>query len=210
MRPDAGNAHGESAAAQDVVAGAYKDNHLCYNSRNAFELGREEPKPVKRIPFIILAFLMAMPLASGALAQDFPKWSLDAACNAGDDTCRPFEAEARGKISGIWPTLPPNARSQCVSETEDDKSYRELYGCLVMHMGKRLTRSWQRPEDRDEGPVEPVNLTPAAKTPENGDAESDSGEMSETASPSAGEDQPDVSDAADTDDDSAAGATSEQ
>jgi hypothetical protein len=164
---------------------------------------------VKRI-LVILAFSAALPFASDARAQDFPKWPLEAACSAGDDTCRPFEAEARGETAGIWPTLPPDVRAQCVSETEDDKSYRELYGCLVIQMGKRLTRAWQRPEDRDEGPVEPVNLTPAAKTPENGDTESDSGEMSETASPSAGEDQPDVSEAADTDDDSAAGATSEQ
>lgn len=167
-----------------------------------------------RIIPVILAFFMAMPAASGALAGEFPKWPLDAACDAGDDTCRPFEAKARNETAGIWTTLPPDARAQCVRETEEiARSYRLLYGCLVDEMRQRVGRDRQRPGDGDEGPVEPVNMTPEAKTPESEAAGNDSGasgEMAETPSPSAGDEQQDVSEAADMNGDPADGASTEQ
>lgn len=92
----------------------------------------------------VMAFALAVPVSGGAQAQDFPSWSLRAMCK-GDVTCPRFEQHARGQISGVWSTLPPDARSSCMAETEKvDKSYRLLMDCLANEMQRRVRLGWQQ------------------------------------------------------------------
>lgn len=85
-----------------------------------------------------VALICAGLLAGGAAAQEFPGWSLRHTCKSGDDSCRAFELRTRGKVSGIWSTLPPDARSTCLAQTEKvEKSYRLLMDCLANEMQSR-------------------------------------------------------------------------
>ncbi len=92
----------------------------------------------------VMAFALVAPYSGSALAQDFPNWSLRTICK-GEITCPRFEQHARGQISGIWPTLPPDARSTCLAETEKvEKSYRLLMDCLTNEMQRRVRLGWQQ------------------------------------------------------------------
>lgn len=94
---------------------------------------------------LILAFSASVPLSGAALAQELPGWSTKAGCSAGDDACPFFEADARGKVSGVWSTLPPKIRAECVSETETvGKSYRLLFDCLANKMQVHMRGQSQR------------------------------------------------------------------
>ncbi len=87
----------------------------------------------------LLALAIAMPVAGDASAQELPGWSLSQTCKAGDDSCRRFELKARGEVSGVWETLPPDARSTCLAQTEKvEKSYRLLIHCLANEMQRRV------------------------------------------------------------------------
>lgn len=87
----------------------------------------------------------AISLTGSALAQDFPKWPIGAACSAGDDACPRFEQRSRGEISGVWGTLPPDVRAACISETEEiEKSYRLLSDCLANKMQALMRGQTQR------------------------------------------------------------------
>ncbi|MDH3579032.1 MAG: hypothetical protein OEM91_00200 [Hyphomicrobiales bacterium] len=91
-----------------------------------------------------IVFALALPGAGDALAQDFPSWSLSAICKD-DFSCPRFEQHARGQISGIWPTLPPDARSTCMAETEKvEQSYRLLMDCLANEMQRRVRLGQQQ------------------------------------------------------------------
>lgn len=86
----------------------------------------------------VLAFTLVAPYSGDALAQVFPDWSLRTICK-GDITCPRFEQHARGQISGVWPTLPPDARSKCMAETEKvEASYRLLMDCMANEMQRRV------------------------------------------------------------------------
>ena len=92
----------------------------------------------------LCALAIAVPAGNSASAQVFPSWKLNKVCKAGDSGCIRFEQHARGQISGIWPTLPPDARSTCLAETEKvQRSYRQLMDCLALEMQRRA-RAAQR------------------------------------------------------------------
>lgn len=92
-----------------------------------------------RKTIIAVALAAVIPAAGAASAQEVPGWPLRQTCKSGDDSCRAFELRTRGKISGIWATLPPDARSTCLAETEKvEKSYRLLLDCLANEMQRRV------------------------------------------------------------------------
>lgn len=95
--------------------------------------------------FLALAALaIAVPAGDTARAQAFPDWSVKQICQPGDSGCPRFELRARGEVSGLWPTLPPDARSTCLAETERvERSYRLLIDCLAGEMQRRA-RAAQR------------------------------------------------------------------
>lgn len=93
---------------------------------------------MKRIIAIALVSA-ALPLSGAALAQDMPGWPTNAACSQGDDWCPRYEQRIRFKVSGVWPTLPPDVREACIAETEAiEKSYRLLYDCLANKMQEHI------------------------------------------------------------------------
>ena len=92
----------------------------------------------------VLAFAAAISLAGGAMAQNRPNWNIAKTC-AGDITCPRFEQLARGQVSGVWDTLPPDARSTCIADTEKvEQSYRLLLDCLANEMQRRVRLGWQQ------------------------------------------------------------------
>ncbi len=109
----------------------------------------------------VMALSTVIPFSGAAQANDFPNWPVSATCKSGDSSCVPFEVFARGQISGTWNTLPPKARTACVSKTVSvEKSYRLLQSCLTNAMQELLRGQQRNPEG---GQV--VQLTPMAKTP---------------------------------------------
>lgn len=114
---------------------------------------------------IIALAALSIALSTGAAAAataPLPDWPANAACSPGDDACPAFESEYKGRVSGIWRTLPPKVRGECVSSTETFmKSYRLLYDCLASEMHTLLKNQQLNP---DHGEV--VNLTPPARTQE--------------------------------------------
>lgn len=91
-----------------------------------------------------LAASAALIFAGHAQAQDFPNLSIKQACKD-DVICWRFEQHARGQVSGIWPTLPPDVRSTCLGEIgQVDQSYRLLMGCLTNEMQQRVRLGWRQ------------------------------------------------------------------
>jgi hypothetical protein len=129
-----------------------------------YTVGKQKPVSVGRTDLVkkiltLLAVGATVAFCGTALAQDFPGWRLKDACSAGDDACPRFEQFARGQVSGIWETLPPEARAACVAETEKvEKSYRLLYDCLANEMRQMMAGQVNK---ADDGKV--VQLTPPAK-----------------------------------------------
>ena len=110
---------------------------------------------------LTIASLTAAAIFAGpALANDFPNWPLSATCNTADLQCPRFEQRARGEISGVWPTLPPEARSKCLDEVKAlEPSYRLLQGCLTLAMQDLLTNQQRHSEGGDV-----MHDTPKAKS----------------------------------------------
>lgn len=128
---------------------------------------------------IALAGLSIMLAGSPAGAQELPGWPTGAACDAADNWCPRYEARTRVQVSGLWPTLPPDIRQTCVSETgKVEKSYRLLYDCLANAM-REFTKLQQGKPVPDEvsqvapdaaaspqsTPPEPRQAAPAAPEP---------------------------------------------
>jgi len=111
--------------------------------------------------FLTIASLIAAAIFAGpAQADDFPNWPLSATCNTADLQCPHFELRARGQISGVWPTLPPEARSKCLDEVKAlEPSYRLLEGCLTLAMQDLLANQQRHPEGGDV-----MHDTPKAKS----------------------------------------------
>lgn len=85
---------------------------------------------------LALAFCYAAP----AQAQEFPSWPASATCASAEVNCAMYERHARGQTSGVWTSLPPDIREQCIRETEEiQPSYRILYDCLATEM-QRLAK----------------------------------------------------------------------
>lgn len=115
---------------------------------------------MKRL-FAVIALSAVMPLAGAAQAQSFPDWPLRQTCKSGDNSCARFEQSTRGQISGVWKTLPPKQRANCVAETQKiEKSYRLLQNCLANAMKELLRDQHRKPPS---GKV--VHMTPKAKIP---------------------------------------------
>lgn len=114
--------------------------------------------PVPKI-IAVIAFSAAASLASAAHAQEFPSWPLSATCDTAELHCPRYEVHARGKVSGVWPSLPPKVRTQCLSEIRAlQPSYRLLHNCLANAMQELLKNQARNPPT---GKV--VHLTPKAK-----------------------------------------------
>ena len=106
----------------------------------------------------IVALSTALPFAGGAMAQEFPAWSIAQACK-GDVTCPGFELLARGQVSGVWKTLPPELAAKCTTDVAAvDKSYRLLQDCLANAMQELLKNQHRKPPVGDV-----VQMTPKAK-----------------------------------------------
>jgi hypothetical protein len=109
----------------------------------------------------IMAFSVAMQLSGIAQAQDIPKWPLSATCDTSELQCPRYEVFARGKVSGVWATLPPKVRQQCLDEIKAlQPSYRLLKSCLANAMQLLLRDQHRKPPS---GKV--VHMTPKAKRP---------------------------------------------
>jgi len=110
----------------------------------------------------LLAISTAMSFSSATQAVEFPGWSYNQTCNAGDTICVRFEQRARGEISGTWRTLPTKQQADCIAETEKVvPSYRLLQTCLANAMQELLRDQHRKPP---VGKV--VHKTPMAKRPE--------------------------------------------
>ena len=115
---------------------------------------------MKRI-LAVLAISAVMPFSGAAQAQDFPEWPLRSICNTGELNCPRYEVHTRGKVSGVWASLPPEVRKQCLGEIKAlQPSYRLLKSCLANAMQELLRDQHRKPPS---GQV--VHKTPAAKTP---------------------------------------------
>lgn len=120
-----------------------------------------EKASMKRI-LAILTMSVALLFSVAAQAQDFPDWPLSATCNTSNSHCPGFEARARGEVSGVWATLPPKLRTQCLGEVKAlQPSYRLLNSCLAIAMQEHLRDQHRKPPT---GKV--VHKTPMAKRPE--------------------------------------------
>lgn len=105
-------------------------------------------------------FVVAGLVSRPAQAQEFPNWPLSATCDNADLQCPRFEQRARGEASGVWNTLPPKVRENCLNEVEAlEPSYRLLSDCLALAMQESLKNQQRNPEGGDV-----VHDTPAAKT----------------------------------------------
>ncbi len=110
---------------------------------------------------LFMATLLAATALSAPPAQavEFPDWPLNATCNTTDWQCPRFELRARGAVSGVWKTLPPDVQTKCINEVKAlEPSYRLLGDCLALEM-QELLKNQQRKED--DGEV--VHDTPKAK-----------------------------------------------
>ncbi len=111
--------------------------------------------------YLLLATLLAVAasFAGPAQAEKFPSWPLNATCDTADWQCPQFELRARGKVSGVWNTLPPDVQRKCIDEVKTlEPSYRLLGECLALEM-QELLKNQQR--KADDGEV--VHDTPKAK-----------------------------------------------
>jgi hypothetical protein len=91
------------------------------------------------------AIAAALPLSDAAFAQDLPDWPLSETCNPAEFNCAKFETFARGQASGIWGTVPPKVREQCIGEVGAlQPSYRLLYDCLANKMQELMRGQTQR------------------------------------------------------------------
>jgi hypothetical protein len=116
---------------------------------------------MKRI-LAVLAISAVMPFSGAAQAQDFPEWPLRSICNTGELNCPRYEVHTRGKVSGVWASLPPEVRKQCLGEIKAlQPSYRLLKSCLANAMQELLRDQHRKPPS---GQV--VHKTPMAKRPE--------------------------------------------
>jgi hypothetical protein len=87
----------------------------------------------------IVAISAVVPFFGTAQAEEFPAWSYSQVCNTSELHCPRYEAHARGKVSGVWPTLPPEVRKQCLDEIRAlQPSYRLLHNCLANAMQELL------------------------------------------------------------------------
>lgn len=110
---------------------------------------------------LFLAALLATTALAARPAQavEFPDWPLNATCNTADSQCPRFELRARGEVSGVWRTLPPDVQNKCVDEVKAlEPSYRLLGDCLALEM-QELLKNQQRKEENGEV----VHDTPPAK-----------------------------------------------
>ena len=109
---------------------------------------------------LTVAILAAAAIASRPVqAQDFPNWPLSAICNTADVHCPRFEQRARGQVSGVWNTLSPKVRENCLDEMKAlEPSYRLLGDCLALAKQESLKNQQRHPEGG-----EVVHDTPAAK-----------------------------------------------
>ena len=112
--------------------------------------------------YLFLATLLAVAasFAGPAQAVTFPNWPVSAACDTADWQCPQFERRARGKVSGVWRTLPPEVQKKCIDEVKTlEPSYRLLSDCLALEMQELLKNQQRR---ADNGEV--IHDTPKAKT----------------------------------------------
>lgn len=111
--------------------------------------------------YVFVASLLAAAALLPRVAQalDFPDWPLNATCDTTDLQCPRFEQRARGEVSGVWRTLPPQVQEKCLSEVKTlEPSYRLLGDCLALEMQELLKNQQRR---ADNGEV--VYDTPKAK-----------------------------------------------
>ncbi len=93
----------------------------------------------------IVAISVVVPLSGIAQTEEFPAWSNSQVCNTGELHCPRYEAHARGKASGVWATLPPEVRKQCLDEIRAlQPSYRLLNNCLSNAMQELLRGQHRR------------------------------------------------------------------
>lgn len=93
---------------------------------------------------MIARALLAALLASAALpalADDVPSYNVERSCidaarraGARDNTASPDcvqgEAEARTRVTELWPTLSPGARQRCTRLSDRRSSYLILSACI--------------------------------------------------------------------------------
>lgn len=116
---------------------------------------------------IAVAVAIAAAWASGAAAQDLPRWSLVQACPQGSADrpfCLAFERRAFGQVSGIWPTLPSDIRQACLQAVQSfgQESYRLLEDCIEEKLTE-MRVTYVREASRSDIPDPPPAAEPAAE-----------------------------------------------